>query len=125
MTTIDLHTDHAGRPALRLTFPGWERLMVSRSEYTIPCEAITDVRLEGDWTSEILGFRSGLVVSGFLKVARFTHPNGTRRLVSMRRGLPLLRIRLRGQEFDEVLVSTAEADTLRSELVGLSRQDVA
>lgn len=125
MTTIDLYTDPAGRPELRLTFPGWERLMVSRSEYTIPYEAIADVRVEGDWTSELLGIRSGLVVSGLVKVARFTHPNGTRRLVAMRRGLPLLRIGLRGLEFDEVLVSTADADTLRSQLVGRSRQDVA
>ncbi|MGO1974687.1 MAG: hypothetical protein ACTH2Q_17155 [Propionibacteriaceae bacterium] len=125
MTTIDLHTDHAGRPALRLVFPGWERLMVSRGEYAIPYEANTDVRTEEDWTSEVLGFRSGMVVSGFLKLARFTHPNGTRRLVAMRRGLPLLRIRLRGQEFDEVLVSTPDADTLRSQLMEFARPGAA
>lgn len=125
MTTIDLNLDHSGRPTLRLVFPGWERLMVSRREYTIPADVITDVRTEQDWTSEVLGFRSGLVVSGVVKLARFTHPNGTRRLVAMRRGLPLLRIRLSGQEFDEVLVSTPNADTFRSRLMGFARPGAA
>lgn len=125
MTTIDLHTDHTDRPTLRLTFPGWERLMVWRSEYAIPAEAITDVRVEEGWTSEVLGFRSGLNVSGYFKLARFTHPNGTRRLVAMRRGLPLLRIRLQDQEFDELLVSTPAADTLRTQLLEITRQAAA
>lgn len=125
MTTIALRTEHAGSPELHLSFPGWERWMVSRGDYTVACTAITAVRTEGDWSSEILGMRSGLVVSGVLKVARFTHPDGTRRLVSMRRGLPLLRIALRGQEFDELLISTPEATALGAQLRAVVIQDAA
>lgn len=125
MTAIDLHTDRTGRTELRLSFPGWERWMVGRGAYAVPASAITAVRTEANWTSEILGMRRGLVVSGYLKVAAFIHPNGTRRLVSMRRGLPLLRISLQGEEFDELLISTPEADALKGQLLGLVVQDNA
>ena len=104
MTTITVHDQ-----VLRVSFPGWERWLVNRVSVTIPMSEITAVEVLPGWSTEILGWRSGVVVSGLLKLGTFTHPSGCHRLVAMRRGRPLLRIRLRDHEFDELLISDAEA----------------
>lgn len=110
---------------LTLTFPGWERLLAGRAGYSVPVGAIDSVEVLPGWSSEILGWRSGLVISGFRKLGTFRHPDGTRRLVSMTRGLPLLRIRLRDREagggFDELLVSAPGAVEVAAELDILAR----
>lgn len=103
-----------GHEGLTLHFPGWEAMMVGRRSLHLPRHTILATRTEPGWTSEILGMRSGLVVSGFRKLGIFTHPSGTRRLVSMKRNLPLLRIATVRSEagLDEVLLSTVDAETL-------------
>jgi hypothetical protein len=109
---------HVAGQELLITFPGWESIMIRRSSYRVPLAAIAAVELLDDWSSEVLGARVGLVISGYRKLGTFTHPNGTRRLVSMARGLPLLRIRLRdraqGNGFDELLISSPQAAELAS-----------
>lgn len=114
------------RSSLHVEFPSWEAVMAGRSRYVVDRDAITGVELLPGWTSEVLGIRSGLVVSGWLKLGTFRHPSGVRRLVAMRRGLPVLRVRLTGraagQEFDELLLSDPDAerilDALRDEVRG-------
>ncbi|GAA1487786.1 hypothetical protein [Brachybacterium sacelli] len=103
---------------LRIDFPGWEALMTRRGSIEIPAGAIGAVQVEPGWSSEALGIRSGLVISGYRKVGVFRHLSGTRRLVSMKRGLPLLRIRVNRAVtgVDEVLVSTAEAEQIAGAL---------
>ncbi|UGS27299.1 hypothetical protein [Microbacterium resistens] len=105
--------EYTGR-AVRVLFPGWESAMAGRASFTASNDVVRDAAAAPGWTSEILGMRSGLVVSGFRKLGVFTHPSGVRRLVSMKRGLPLLRILLDRAEtgFDELLVSTPDADAL-------------
>lgn len=107
MTTI-----RVDESALHVEFPGWEAWMAGRSRYAVDRRAITRIELLPGWSSEVLGPRSGLVVSGSIKLGVFRHPSGTRRLVAMRRGRPLLRIglagRAAGQEFDELLLSDAD-----------------
>jgi hypothetical protein len=103
---------------LRVRFPGWESTMAGRASFTA---AMTDIRgavAAPGWTSEVLGMRSGLVVSGYRKLGVFTHPSGTRRLVSMKRGLPLLRVLLdpTSTGFDELLVSTPDAEPVARSL---------
>lgn len=114
MTDISLD-----RERLTINFPGWERLMAGRARHCVARGAIDSVRVT-EWTSEILGMRSGLVVSGWRKLGTFRHPNGTRRLVSMSRGLPLLRIRPRNRDlgggFDELLISASNAAEIADEL---------
>lgn len=102
--------------ALHVRFSGWEAVLAGRSGCTVQRHEITGVELLPGWSSEVLGLRSGLAVSGFLKVGTFRHPSGTRRLVAMRRGLPLLRLRLTGHEFDELLLSDADAQHLADAL---------
>jgi len=102
------------RTGLHVRFPGWEALMAGRSGFSARPDAVRSARAEPGWSSEVLGYRSGLVVSGYRKVGVFTHPSGHRRLVSMARGLPLLRVVTdrTATGFDEVLVSTPDADAL-------------
>ncbi|WP_262849688.1 hypothetical protein [Mumia quercus] len=101
----------ADATGIHVTFPGWERWMAGRATFSAPYDAVTGVTVEPGWSSEVLGFRSGLVVSGYLKVGTFRHPSGARRLVSMRRGMPLLRVALdrAASGFDELLLSTSDA----------------
>ena len=106
------------RTGLAVRFPGWERFMAGRSGFTAAPEAILGARAETGWSSEVLGYRSGLVVSGYRKVGVFRHPSGVKRLVSMKRGMPLLRVDLRREltGFDQLLLSTPDADTLVSRI---------
>lgn len=112
-------TNVAGdRAGVHVQFPGWEAIMTGRSELAIPRTAIRDVSIGQGWTSEILGVRSGLVVSGYRKLGVFTHPSGMRRLVSMTRGRKLLRIAVDRAMvgFDEILLSTDDADSIAAAL---------
>jgi len=106
-------TNH-GPTGVDVRFPGWESVMAGRSFLHIPTRAILSARTEPGWTSQMLGIRSGLVVSGYRKLGTFTHPSGTRRLVSMKRGMPLLRLGTVRDEtgFDEILLSTDDAERI-------------
>lgn len=109
-----------GPTGVTIHFPGWEAAMTGNGLLHLPRRAILAARAESGWTREILGMRSGLVVSGFRKLGTFTHPSGTRRLVSMKRGMPLLRLSTDRSEtgFDEVLLSTEDASRIAAELQG-------
>lgn len=106
---------------LTLHFTSWERLLLfGPGVVSVPVDAIDDVRVEPGWTSEILGLRKGTVVSGWYKLGTFTHPSGIRRLVAMKRGLPLLRVGVRDRAasdgIDELLLSTPSAQAIASSL---------
>lgn len=98
---------------LHLSFSRWEAPFVRRSGMTVPLSAIAAVDVLPGWSSEILGLRSGLAIAGYLKVGIFLHPRGIKRLVSMKRGNPVLRIGLRRRatdtHLDELLLSTPSA----------------
>ncbi|SDS18074.1 hypothetical protein SAMN04489812_1129 [Microlunatus soli] len=107
------------RHRLMVRFTGWESLMVRRQTLEVPIGSIDRVEVLPDWTSESLGLRVGLVISGWYKLGTFTHPSGTRRLVAMKRGLPVLRLGLTGPadaapRFDELLLSTQRASEIAS-----------
>lgn len=112
-----------GDAGLTVCFSGSQRLMTGRSELHIPTRAIVSAHVAPGWTSEILGIRSGLSISGLRKLGVFTHPSGARRLVDMRRGMPLLRI-VTDREmtgFDELLLSTPVAAQLASAVQEVTR----
>ncbi|WCE39407.1 hypothetical protein PGC08_15580 [Brevibacterium sp. BDJS002] len=104
---------------LTIIFPGWERMMAGRRFHSVPLDAIRASEVTG-WTSEFLGWRSGLNISGYRKLGTYRHPNGTRRLVAMKVGEPVLRIRLadipESGGFDELLISTPNAAEVEAEL---------
>lgn len=103
-----------GPQGIDIHFPGWEAAMAGRGFLHVPTGTIHSARAEAGWTPEILGMRSGLVVSGYRKLGTFTHPSGTRRLVSMKRGMPLLRLGTvrSATGFDELLLSTHDAERI-------------
>ena len=109
-----------GPEGVDIQFPGWQAEMVGRAFLRVPISALLSARAEPGWTSEILGMRSGLVVSGYRKVGTFTHPSGVRRLVSMKRGMPLLRLSTVRDAigFDEILLSTEDADRIAQAIHG-------
>ncbi len=113
MTTVSYGAD-----GLEVQFPGWERWMTRRARVVVPDVAIRAAGVEPGWTSEVLGMRHGLVVTGLRKLGTFTHPNGRRRLVSMRRGRPLLRVEVDRDVtgFDELLLSTTAAPDIAGRL---------
>lgn len=113
-----------GMAAVDVRFLGWEAMMVGRSFLHVPLAAIRSARVESGWSSEVLGIRSGFVVSGYRKLGTFTHPSGVRRLVSMKRGMPLLRLHTVRDEtgFDEILLSTDDAESIAHNIQeGLAR----
>ncbi|MEU4605600.1 hypothetical protein AB0F43_21675 [Kribbella sp. NPDC023972] len=101
---------------LQLDFGRWERRLVRRSSLEVPFATIERIEVLPGWTAEPLGLRSGLVISGYWKLGTFRYPAGPRRLVSMRRGTPVLRITLRGRQagdvFDELLISSQAAEEI-------------
>lgn len=105
---------------LVVRFDGSESRWVRRELFAVPLTSIDRIQVLPGWTSEPMGMHSGLVVSGFRKVGMWTSLSGVRRLLCMKRGLPILRIGLRpgSSEFAEVLVSSADAPQVASRLTG-------
>ncbi|EMD25235.1 hypothetical protein [Amycolatopsis azurea] len=116
MATIDI----AGG-SVRVRFSAWERLAVWRDEVVVPQAVIRAVELVDAPVGRARGGRAGVLVSGVLKVGYWGLGTGIRQLVSVRRGVPALRIAIdreaAGLPFDEVLVSARNAAELACALV--------
>ncbi|WP_039921857.1 hypothetical protein [Amycolatopsis decaplanina] len=105
---------------VRVRFSAWERLAVWRDEVVVPAAAIKAVELVDAPVGRARGGRAGILVSGVLKVGYWGLGTGVRQLVSVRRGVPALRVEIdRGVArlpFDEVLVSVPNAAELAGAL---------
>ncbi|OXM50686.1 hypothetical protein [Amycolatopsis alba] len=111
MATMDI----AGG-GVRVRFSAWERLAVWRDGVVVPRAAITAVELVDAPVGRARGGRAGVLVSGVLKVGYWGLGTGVRQLVSVRRGVPAVRVAIdrevAGLPFDEVLVSVRNAAEL-------------
>lgn len=103
----------------------WERFFAAgRPRLAIPVDAIATVGVVDQptrWTATP-GGRSGIVVTGVLKVGRWGLGTGVRHFVSVRRNRPAVRLTLTPEGadltgYDVVLVSTPNAEALAAELV--------
>ncbi|WP_409491989.1 hypothetical protein [Amycolatopsis sp. cmx-11-12] len=104
---------------VRVRFSDWERLAVWRREVVVPVAAIKDVEYVEEPVSRARGGRAGVLISGVLKVGFWGLGTGVRQLVSVRRGVPALRVgvdRAAGLPFDEVLISVRNAAELADAL---------
>ncbi|RSM56004.1 hypothetical protein DL991_09285 [Amycolatopsis sp. WAC 01375] len=105
---------------VRVRFSGWERLAVWRDEVVVPRAAIKVVEHVDAPLRRTRGGRVGALISGVLKVGYWGLGTGIRQLVSVRRGVPGLRIEIdrgvAGLSFDEVLVSVPNAAELADAL---------
>lgn len=75
----------------------------------VPLDAVGEVRVERDAVAAVAGVRApGLGLPG-RKVGTWRRELGHRCLVSVRRGVPAVRVVLEGQRLDELLVSVPDA----------------
>lgn len=99
---------------LRVRFSRVERAAVWRATLDVPLTAVRGVERIDNALSRTRGGRVGLLISGVVKIGRWGLGTGTRQLVSVKRGVPALRITLDRTVtgFDELLISTTDADRL-------------
>ncbi|WP_181772756.1 hypothetical protein [Amycolatopsis pittospori] len=98
---------------VRVRFSAWERLAVWREDVVVPPAAIRAVEYVESPVGRARGGRAGVLVSGVLKVGFWGLGTGVRQLVSVRRGVPAVRVEVdraaSGLHFDELLISTPNA----------------
>ncbi|MGC4937796.1 hypothetical protein [Kribbella sp. DT2] len=103
----------------------WERLFAAgRPRLVIPLDAIATIGVVEQptrWTATP-GARSGIVITGVLKVGRWGLGTGVRHFVSVRRNRPAVRLMLTPEGadvtgYDVVLVSTPDAEAIARDLL--------
>jgi hypothetical protein len=101
---------------LRVEFTAWERLAVRRDGLVVPLSAVRKAERVDKPLAHTRGGRIGVLISGVLKAGVWGIGTGVRQLVSVQRQVPALRVVLDrghyGGRFDELLISTANADEL-------------
>jgi hypothetical protein len=121
----DMATVRADGRTVTVELAPWERLFVGgRERLAVPLAAVVEAdRVDLPTRRRATpGGRSGLVVTGILKVGRWGVGTGVRQFVSVRRRTPALRLVLDDEGaaqlgYHEVLVSTPEVDDLLAVLV--------
>jgi hypothetical protein len=91
----------------------WEQpFLAGRSRIEVPAGAVRGVEVVERAVTR--GVRSGLVVTGLVKVGRWGIGTGQRQLVIVRRGVPVLRLLVDRSVtgYDEMLISTPDAARL-------------
>ena len=108
--------DFDGRE-LRVRFSTLERWATWRAEVRVPLTAVRTAEVVAAPLRSTRGGRVGALISGVLKVGRWGLGTGMRQLVSVRRGVPGLLVRIdKTDGFDELLISTERADELAAAL---------
>jgi hypothetical protein len=79
-------------------------------DLVVPLSSVDSVDLMSSWR-EVRGLRVGLGLPRVRLIGTW-YSRGRRQLVSLRRGIPALKVRLHGEKYDEVLVSVPETDLL-------------
>lgn len=102
---------------LRLHFSRTEKVLGALTrDLDVPLSSVTSAEgLDEGWSRAVRGLRVGLGLPGFRLLGTW-RKRGQRQLVDLRRGQPFLRIRLRDTRYDEVLVSTPDADLVLDQL---------
>lgn len=99
----------------------WEQVAGLLGDLDVPVTAVTAAEVVPDGASALQGVRApGLALPGGPRVGTW-RGRGARRWVSVRPHQPALRVRLTGQRYDEVLVTTADAERLAGALTGETR----
>jgi hypothetical protein len=111
MSTIHLSDD-----TLTVRLAPLTRLAGLLRDQRIPLTAVTAVEVVADGLAAARGLRApGLALPGRRKVGTW-RGRGTRRMVDVRRGQPALRLQLRGQRYDELLLGHDDASALAHRL---------
>ncbi|SDM91487.1 hypothetical protein SAMN05192576_1253 [Nocardioides szechwanensis] len=97
---------------LLVRFSPAEHVLGLVRDLVVPLSSVESVDLVGSWR-EVRGLRVGLDLPRVRKLGTW-YSRGHRQLVSLRRGVPALKVSLRGERYDEVLVSVPETDLLHA-----------
>ncbi|MEU4393370.1 hypothetical protein [Kribbella sp. NPDC023855] len=102
---------------LRIRFSAVERWATWRREVRVPLAAVRSAEVVAAPLRSTRGGRVGFLISGVLKIGRWGLGTGMRQLVSVRRGVPGLLVKVdETAGFDELLISTDRADELAAAL---------
>jgi len=107
---------------LLVRFSRTERVLGLVHDLDLPLSAVTAVRPLRSW-AEVAGLRVGLGLWGVWLVGTW-RSRGRRQLVALRRDRPALHIWLHGVKYDELLVSTPEAELLRECLTSTTEEEL-
>ncbi|SCL72541.1 hypothetical protein [Micromonospora peucetia] len=109
MATTTLTPGH-----LHIRFTAAERMWTRRQQLTVPLTAVRDVTTVAEPLRLARGARSGLTVSGFVKIGTWGIFGGPRQLVSARAGQPGLHLTVdrTATGYDEILLSDPTAPTI-------------
>jgi len=95
--------------SLSVEFTRAERIAGLLGDIQVPLSAISSATLESDPLTAAGGLRApGLAIPGRRKIGTW-RGRGRRAAVSVRAGVPAVRLRLHGAKFDELLISSASA----------------
>jgi hypothetical protein len=108
-----------GRVKVRLR--PWERVAGLLGDLDLPITAVTAAEVVPDGTSAVRGVRApGLAWPGGPRIGTW-RGRGATRWVAVRPGRPALRLHLHGQRYDEVVVTTPDAERLAADLPAARR----
>jgi hypothetical protein len=107
--------------ALTVRFAPWARLFSRAGAVSVPVDGIRAVHHLDRPLAAATGWRSGLLVSGVMKVGVWTSFGGVRRLVAARGGEPGLRIVMKDRRsgYDELVLSARDAEGIRRALAAV------
>ncbi|WP_433393882.1 hypothetical protein [Micromonospora sp. KLBMP9576] len=113
MAAITLTPTH-----LHIRFTPGERMWTRRGELDVPLSAVRDATTVADPLRLARGARSGLAVSGFVKIGVWGVLGGPRQLVSARAGQPGLHlvVERKATGYDEILLSDPTAPAVVHEI---------
>ncbi|MGW4501296.1 hypothetical protein ACWENR_22110 [Micromonospora sp. NPDC004336] len=99
---------------LHIAFTAGERMWIRRQHLTVPLTAVRGVTVVAEPLRLARGARSGLAVSGFVKIGTWGVFGGPRQLVSARAGQPGLHLTVdrTATGYDEILLSDPAATTV-------------
>jgi hypothetical protein len=101
---------------LVVRFSTAEKILGAVRDVSVPRSAITSAARLQSW-AEVRGLRVGLGLPRRRKLGTW-RSGGHTQLVDLRRDVPALHLRLAGERYDEILVSTPDAARLADELAG-------
>jgi hypothetical protein len=100
---------------LRLELTRSEKLAALHGDVRVPRSAVRDIRVDDDPLGAVRGLRApGLGLPGSKKIGTW-RGRGHRQFVVARQGMPAVRVRLEGTTFDELIVSTPDAEAVAAD----------
>ncbi len=109
MATITVDADR-----LRVTFPTTEKLLGVVGDLDVPVSSVLSAHEVASWR-EVKGWRMGLGLPGVWLLGTWRW-RGHKQLVALRRNRPAVRVVLRGEKYDEVLVETPDPEAVLARL---------